>query len=176
MNKVKVKEEIKMEKKFGIFNSVEELNRAAAGQLKEGDIEALKELAKENGIDADDVEDYVDGYTDELATLQMAVFGKIKIEEEDIKKNKSNIEQMAMNVISTILKTMCTEQSMAVEVMKKEDGIQNIYRAMRSKAEKHKQGNVGLSCGTDRQLQDIIRSYYTKSKEEFEKTLESLYD
>lgn len=164
------------EKKFGIFKSVEELNMAAAGQLEEGDIEALKELAKENGIDADDVEDYIDGYTEELATVRMAAYGKITVEEEYINKNNSKMEKMAMQVIATILKTMCTEKNMAVAVMKKENGIQHIYSAMRSKAEKHKEGSMGISCGTDRQLQDIIKCYYTKSKEEFEKALNGLYD
>ena len=41
--------ETEMEKKFGIFNTVEELNRAAAAQKAEGDLEALIGLATENG-------------------------------------------------------------------------------------------------------------------------------
>ena len=41
--------------KFGEFDSHEELNRAAAAQLKEGDDEALMALAQENGIDEEDV-------------------------------------------------------------------------------------------------------------------------
>ena len=35
--------------KFGEFDSVEELNRAAAGQKEEGEEEALIALAVENG-------------------------------------------------------------------------------------------------------------------------------
>ena len=46
--------------KFGEFDSVEELNRAAAAQREEGDEEALFLLAKENGIDKEDAEDYMD--------------------------------------------------------------------------------------------------------------------
>lgn len=37
--------------KFGEFDSFEEINKAAAGQKEEGDEAALKDLAKENGID-----------------------------------------------------------------------------------------------------------------------------
>lgn len=55
--------------KYGEFGSVEELNQAAAGLREEGDIEGLKELARENGIDPYEVEDYVEGETEELATL-----------------------------------------------------------------------------------------------------------
>ena len=49
-----------MEKKFGIFNTVEELNRAAAAQKAEGDLEALIGLATENGLEKEDAEDYMD--------------------------------------------------------------------------------------------------------------------
>ena len=45
--------------KFGEFDSYEEINRAAEAQLKEGDKEAIKLLAKENGLDEMDAEDYM---------------------------------------------------------------------------------------------------------------------
>lgn len=47
--------------KLGIFDSAEELNRAAAAQLGEGDTEALFALAQENGIDREDAQDYANG-------------------------------------------------------------------------------------------------------------------
>ena len=49
-----------MEKKFGIFNTVEELNRAAAAQKSEGDLEALIGLATENGLEKEDAEEYME--------------------------------------------------------------------------------------------------------------------
>ena len=64
--------------KFGEFDSCEELNRAAAAQFKEGDDEALIALAEENGIDREDVQDYIDGIAGELATPLMAAYGKRK--------------------------------------------------------------------------------------------------
>lgn len=70
--------------KFGLMNC-EELNRAAAAQLKEGDIDALMELAKENGIDEMDTEDYIDGVCDELASPLMAASGKLSVEIEHLK-------------------------------------------------------------------------------------------
>ena len=62
--------------KFGEFDSVEELNRAAAGQKEEGDEEALIALAVENGLTKEDALDYMDGVVDELASSLMAAQGK----------------------------------------------------------------------------------------------------
>ena len=67
--------------KFGEFDSVEELNRAAAAQLAEG--EAIAALAEENGIDREDADDYMDGVMPELATPLMAAIGKLKLEKEE---------------------------------------------------------------------------------------------
>lgn len=73
-----------MDHKFGIFNTVEELNRAAAAQKGEGDTEALFALAAENGIDREDVQDYLDGFADELATPLMAALGKLGMESAEL--------------------------------------------------------------------------------------------
>ena len=69
-----------MIRKFGIFDTVEELNRAAAAQKAEGDEEALFALAAENGIGQEDVRDYLDGEVEELATPLMAAVGKLDME------------------------------------------------------------------------------------------------
>ena len=46
---------------FGEFDSWEELNRTAEGLKNEGDLDNLKVLAAENGIDEMDMVDYVNG-------------------------------------------------------------------------------------------------------------------
>ena len=74
-----------MYEKFGEFDSFEELNRAADAQKAEGDEEALFALAQENGLDKEDVEDYLDGIVEELATVYMAAIGKLELEKEDLK-------------------------------------------------------------------------------------------
>lgn len=66
--------------KFGEFDSCEELNRAAEAQRAEGDEEALKAIAKENGIDIEDAEDFMDGCVEEFTTPLMAAVGKLKVE------------------------------------------------------------------------------------------------
>lgn len=73
-----------MEHRFGIFDTVEELNRAAAAQKAEGDEEALFALAAENGICREDAEDYLDGAAEELATPLMAAIGKLDLEAAEL--------------------------------------------------------------------------------------------
>lgn len=70
--------------KFGEFDSAEEINRAAAAQLAEGDTEAIYALAKENGIDVEEADDYIDGLTQELCGPLMAANGKLDVEEAEL--------------------------------------------------------------------------------------------
>lgn len=92
-----------MEHKFGVFNTVEELNRAAAAQKAEGDIEALKGLAAENGIEEEDVEDYLDDLVEELVTPCIAAMAKLNLEEKELDL-KSQLKDWKEYVV-----VLCTE-------------------------------------------------------------------
>lgn len=100
--------------KFGEFDSYEELNRAAAAQKEEGDIEALLLLAGENGIDKEDAQDYADGVIDELTTPLLAALGKLEAESRELKLGGVLIDW------TDELKAMCTESPVfALAVRKK---------------------------------------------------------
>lgn len=71
--------------KFGEFDSAEEINETAAGLLKEGDLKGLREMAKENGFDEDDVQDYIDGIYPELANTYTAAWNKLSVEMKELK-------------------------------------------------------------------------------------------
>lgn len=73
-----------MFERFGEFDSAAELNRAAAAQLAEGDTDAVLAIAEENGIDAEDAQDYIDGAAPELATPLMAALGKLAAEKKEL--------------------------------------------------------------------------------------------
>ena len=73
-----------MEHKFGIFHTVEELNRAAAAQKAEGDLEALTALALENGLDREDAEEFMEGELPYMCTPCMAAIGKVSMEAEEL--------------------------------------------------------------------------------------------
>lgn len=158
--------------KFGEFDSAEELNKAAAGFKNEGDIESLKELAKENGIDEEDAEDYADGYADCLATQMMAAVGRLKAER--LAEKASAVSPIGVILIMTL--GMCTDEDIQKGVMRKGKRAAKLLDEMRTVAKDHKDGNVGVCCGTDKRLKDIIRAYYTQPEQSYRKKLRGLYE
>lgn len=100
--------------KFGEFDSCEEINRAAEAQLKEGDIEALKELAIENGFDPMDAEDYFCGALDPFCGIKDTALGKLKIEKEEMK-----LEREFILLEEELEKECMTDSAMAAGVRKK---------------------------------------------------------
>ena len=87
--------------KYGEFDSFEEINEAAAGQLAEGDTNAIFEIAKENGISEEDVQDYIDGINPELCTVWSAADGKIQMEKEALELEEI-MEDWAKYIIEQI--------------------------------------------------------------------------
>ncbi len=164
-----------MFERFGEFDSVEELNMAAEGFLKEGDTESLYALAEENGIDREDAEDYINGDTKVFTTLTMAAFGRLSVQEKEIGKEKNVMEKMIKKQILEMVKSICAEHDMATAVMKKGKNVDVIFQAMKKGAEKHKSGNCGVSCGTDRDLCEIIKAYYLGNEKKLNERIEQLY-
>lgn len=74
-----------MFEKFGEFDSYEEINKAAEAQFNQGDMEAIRLMAAENGIDKEDAEDFIYGALEELTTPALAAVGKLNVECEDLK-------------------------------------------------------------------------------------------
>lgn len=109
-----VRKEIDMFDKFGEFDSAEEMNRAVAAKLKEGDADAILKIAEENGIDKEDAEDYIEGATAEFATQSMAARGKLMVESKDLK-----IEGILIDWRDMILKMCLDDQKMCVAVRRK---------------------------------------------------------
>ena len=70
---------------YGEFNSAEQINEKAEELKAAGDEQGLKKLAIENGLDADDAIDFMDGVISKLTTPLLAALGKIKIERAEYK-------------------------------------------------------------------------------------------
>ena len=103
-----------MFEKFGEFDSYEEINRAAAAQLNEGDLEAVMAIAEENGIDKEDAEDYIDGAVGCLVNPLMAALGKLAVEEKDLKPYEIMLDWLLY------IRIRCAEsQEVALAVRKK---------------------------------------------------------
>lgn len=100
--------------KFGEFDSAEELNKAAEGLIKDGKEKEVYELAKENGIDKADVEDYMDGLEDEFVTPLMAAYGKLKVEAESL-----GVDGILKDWTDSIMQMCSEDTALAAAVRKK---------------------------------------------------------
>ena len=71
--------------RFGEFDSAAEINETAVNLRKEGDIESLKVLAAENGIDPEILEEFAKGKQIYLCDDMVAALGKLDIEVKNVK-------------------------------------------------------------------------------------------
>lgn len=111
--------------RFGEFDSAQEMNEAAAAQLEEGDTEAVLAIAEENGIDKEDAQDFIDGAVSELANPLMAAYGKLKIEEAELKPYE------IMQDWLSYIKVRCQEdEHMAAAVRKKGKSLKGCIGAL----------------------------------------------
>lgn len=153
--KDKQKEKEKLFERFGEMD-LEELNKAAEGLKKESDMDSLKALALENGLDPEDVEDYVAGDVKQMATLRQAALGRIKVQEE-----QTEIPGTAVGIIYGMARAMTTDPEACRAFMKKGSRIDKVWSELQKKARDDKQGSVGVACGTDRDLKEIILKVVT---------------
>lgn len=144
---------------FGEFDSAEEINLAAAGLKEEGDIEGLGTLAKENGLDADEVEMYLAGETEELTDVLGAAIGKLMVEKE----HENNV---LVDDIVDYLMANCEDEKMARAVRKKGKRTMKAAELVANEAKKHKinipGGGTCNYCGPMKGYQ-IIRNYYVRN-------------
>lgn len=70
--------------KFGEFDSYKELNELAENLFNEGDLDSIRVVAKENGLE-DMAQDYIEGNLPELCDPLAAALGKIEAECAELK-------------------------------------------------------------------------------------------
>ena len=105
--------------KFGEMSSYTEINELAANLLQEGDLDSLKELAKENGIPDDYVEMYLEEAIPALCDSTSAAIGKIDMECAELKPKELILDWVEY------IKGLCMENEMiAHQVRKKEKNLQ----------------------------------------------------
>lgn len=74
-----------MFEKFGEFNSYQEINELAVNLSNEGDVNSIKELAKENGIPEEIADLFIGGDIEMLCDAMTAAYGKIDVECKELK-------------------------------------------------------------------------------------------
>ena len=160
--------------KFGEFDSVEELNMAAEGLKKEGDIESLKTLARENGIDPEDVEDYADGMIESLVLNPTAcALAKIAVETEE-KKELYQDQELINDWIGQIKQMAIDSEEFARAIRKKDKRLKECIAEILKwsfgnqvqldsellKAAGVNAGRVTMGVPGMRTAKELIRKYY----------------
>ena len=155
--------------KFGEFNSAEEINECAAGLKDEGDEQSLYDLAEENGLAKEDVEDYLDDVVDELCNTSMAALGKLEVEEKALKVTHVMVDW------TSYIKTQCIkDEMMARAVRMKEKTLVGCMGAILKEAYNTRMtvpaeivkaagigaGRVELGMPGMARVNEIIKSYY----------------
>lgn len=102
-----------MFEKFGEMSSYKEINELAANLLQEGDIDSLKELAKENGIPDDYVEMYLEEAIPSLCDATSAAIGKIDMECAELKPKELMLDWVEY------IKGLCMENEMIAHQVRK---------------------------------------------------------
>ena len=93
--------------KYGEMDSAEELNKKAEELKKNGKNDDLKNLAEENGIDADMLEMFMNGDIDFVCDTQSAAEGKLSME---LKNYQKQYVSNAMEVVDALTSMMMRER------------------------------------------------------------------
>lgn len=153
---------------FGEFDDFEEINKAAEGLKAEGDLESLRKLAKENGLE-EDAEDYIAGDTDKLCTPLMAALGKIEVEAEEMEP-----KGLLQDWVDYLKATAAEDEQMAAAVRRKGKSLAGMLAVLLQwsfanqqevpkeiiKAAKIKVQKVTFGIPGMRKAKGLIRTYY----------------
>lgn len=159
-----------MFEKYGEFDSAEEINKTAKSFLEEGYLEGIFEMAEENGIDKEEVEDYISDLVPELATPLMAALGKIAVEEKDLKPYE------IMEDWVSYIKMQCQDNpKMCLAVRRKGKSLKGCIAALLKWSLKNqyqvpqdilKECHISYKCTLGipgmKHARDIIQEYYMK--------------
>lgn len=103
-----------MFEKFGEMNSYKEINELAENLFNEGDTESLKAMARENGIQNEFVEMYLQGDIPVLCDPLTAAMGKIDVEVAELKPKE------IMEDWVEYLRGQCMENEMIAHQVRKQ--------------------------------------------------------
>lgn len=113
-----------MFEKFGEFDSYGEINELAENLLNEGDTESLKVMAKENGIQSDFVDMYLQGEIPVLCDQLTAALGKIDVEAAELKPKE------IMEDWVEYLRGQCMENELLAFNVRKKEEVEKVTYGM----------------------------------------------
>lgn len=136
MNKKNATSTSKLFGKYGEFDSAEEINREATARKAKGDLEAVKAIAAENGIDEMDAQDFFEGVIPELCTPLTAAIGKLDAE-------AGSLDHLPMMMIAW---------KEIIQGMLADSGNENLIRGIRKKGKRLAElfGRLIVECSKSR--------------------------
>lgn len=158
-----------MFERFGEMDTSEEINELAENLFNEGDVESLREMAKENGIQPEFVTMYLQGDIPLLCDPLTAALGKIDVEAAELKPKE------IMEDWVEYLRGQCMENELlAHQVRKKGKNLKGCIAALLSWSFQNQQtidkeiikaagvsaGRVTLGIPGMGRAKQIIRDYY----------------
>ena len=161
--------------KYGNFNSADEINEAAKNQLAQGDTEAIREIARENGLDPEDAEEFITGGWDRVCSETSAALGKITIEEDSM-----TISGIMHDWIRYIQLCISESKEFAIAVRRSdkslagalgailkasEELMEEVDDAILEAADIHFKGQVKFGIPEEAQVRDIVKAYYLGGNE-----------
>lgn len=141
---------------FGDFNSYEEINESAAGLKAEGDLENIKVLAKENGIDESVAEMYIAGECEDLVDVFGATMGKLLVEKKEIKNKNMPVDPIVDYLLSESL-----EDEFAMRIRLTEKKLSECIKQVEEKCRKECQEKK-VNYIPDMAVFEWAKEYYVK--------------
>lgn len=122
---------------FDLYGNMtaEEINLAAEGLFNEGDLESLREMAAENGLDPEFVELYINGEIPELCDAATAAIGKLEIEKKE-KAVKAYNTKIPADPIVEYLIGQCEKEQMALAIRRPEKTLIGCLQHIETEARK----------------------------------------
>lgn len=146
---------------FGNFDTAEELNACAKGLLEEGDLEHLRELAKENGIPDGIRDGFERGIQGELTDPVNAAIGKLDVETVDMGETG-----MPTRDIVSYLSMQCFEdEHLARQIRRKKKSLKECIQRIRKEAEdrvKERKGQQVVNI-PDLEVFQMAADYYREA-------------
>lgn len=148
-----------MFEKFGEMSSYKELNELADNLFNEGDVESLKEMAKENGIGSEYVEMYLQGEIPELCDSLTAALGKIDVETEELKPKE------IMEDWVEYLRGQCMENEILAHKVRKKGKSLKGWQETASPGSDEEHGNKN-ECSTEKRTMENPKGPADDGREE----------
>lgn len=141
---------------FGEFDSMEQINMKA--QELKGEPNTLKELAKENGIDMDLADMYLQGFLPELIpSPDVAAIGKLDVEVAAL--SDKNME-VGSGIADYLKQKAAEDEKVARAIRKKGKSLEEICKDVWDEASKRKKGNCAYIPPFE--VFQLARAYYLK--------------